>query len=277
MVEQSRADLRRLSQEQNHEYKRTLAFVIFLIVGLAMITSTFLNPAFMKKQIRTSSNEAVIVRQVNANFDGLSQLIGADHEENSNLLTSKQTNPIADHIIDYTLGFHWFKVSNENLAKEILDDIEDNVGNGTSSEAQTIYNKLKKQKSKTYVIIQAFDLNVVTLGANIAMILLVVNIIIILVTIVTLISLINDMRTRLKVKALIHAITGAGMWAGFWLILISGLIAVIPVFFNVETPAFGAFGYLLEISSGVFLEFVIAGAIMYVICAIPWQLSTTNW
>ena len=73
MVEGKRADLRRMGYEQNNQYKRLLAFVIFLIAALSLITATFLNPIFMKKQIRTSYNRAVVVRQVNKNYD--SQLI----------------------------------------------------------------------------------------------------------------------------------------------------------------------------------------------------------
>ena len=51
MVEGKRADLRRMGYEQNNQYKRLLAFVIFLIAALSLITATFLNPIFMKKQI----------------------------------------------------------------------------------------------------------------------------------------------------------------------------------------------------------------------------------
>ena len=277
MAGRSRADLRRLSQEQSHEYKRMLAFVLFLIVTLSMITATFLNPFFMKSQIRTSSNQAVIVRQVNNNFDKLADLLNAQGEEASNLLTEKQTQPIADHIIDYSLGFHWFKVSNTDLAQQILNDIDANIDHDSSSEAQVINNRLKKQKNnQVYLVNQAFNLNVVTLGANIAGLLLVVNIVIIIVTIITLVSLMRDLQSRSSLKALIHTTTGAGMWAGFWLILICGILAIIPVLFNVTTTSFAGMGFLLEISSGIFLEFVIAGVIMYVLCALPWQATTAN-
>src|SRR5699024_2882487 len=111
MVEGKRADLRRMGYEQNNQYKRLLAFVIFLIAALSLITATFLNPIFMKKQIRTSYNRAVVVRQVNKNYDSLADFINADSEDNSNLLSDTQTQPIADHIIDYSLVIHWFKVT----------------------------------------------------------------------------------------------------------------------------------------------------------------------
>lgn len=277
MVESSRADLRRMDHEQSNKYKRTLAWVIFLIASLTMITVTFLNPIFMKGQIKTSNNQAVIVRQVNSHFDTLADLIGAKRESDSNLLTVDQTQPIANHIIDYSLGVHWIKVSNTDLAKQILADINKNIDKGASSDAQTVRKKLKSQSSNAlYFIIQAFNLNIVTLGANIAVLLLVVNIIIILITMVAFVSLISDMHSRSSIKALIHDITAAGMWAGFWLILISGLMALVPVIINVESLPIGGLSYLLEISSSVFLDFVIAGVVIYVLCAIPWQATTDN-
>ena len=49
MVEGRRANLRRMGQEQASQYKRMMAFVIFLAAALTLITATFLNPIFMKK------------------------------------------------------------------------------------------------------------------------------------------------------------------------------------------------------------------------------------
>ena len=277
MVNGSRANLRRMDQEQSTRYKRILAFVIFVIVTLMMITVTFLNPFFMKGQIRSSNNRAVIVRQVNGHFDRLADLIGAKSEGDSNLLTIQQTEPIADHVIDYTLGIHGIKVSNLELAKQILDDINKNIDKGASTDAQVVRQKLNKEKDKApYAVIKAFDLNVVTLGANISILLLIVNILIVIISIVSLISLIQDMKTRTSVKAVIHDTTAAGMWSGFWMILIFGILAFIPVAFNLESLLLGDVGYWLEIGSSIFLEFVIVGVIMYVVCAIPWQLTTPN-
>ncbi|NRO15629.1 hypothetical protein [Lactobacillus helveticus] len=274
MVEGRRANLRRMGQEQASQYKRMMAFVIFLVAALTLITATFLNPIFMKKQIRTSYNQAVVVRQVNKNFDVLADVIDARDEDDANLLAQAQTQPIADHIIDYTLGIHWFKVNNLGLAQQILTDINQGIDKGSSSGAQVINNKLKKQGANApYAIVKAFDLNIVTLGANIASLLLIVNVIIVIVTIITLISLINDMRSKASTRMLIHNATAAGMWAGFWLILISGLLALVPVIFDVDNIEFGS---ILEIGSSVFLEYVIVGAIIYVICAIPWQATSTK-
>lgn len=275
MVDGSRADLRRQGQEQNTHYKRILAFLIFLIAALSMITATFLNPFFMKRQIRTSNNQAVVVRQIDNHFNTLADIIGADHDDDANLLTIQQTQPIADHIIEYSLGLHWLKVDNKKLAKQILHDINLNIDKGSSSEAQRVQSKLKKQGNNAiYVVIQAFSLNVVTLGANIAALLFVVNIIIIIATIITMISLVSDMKSQQVTKNLIHSITAAGMWSGFWIILLSAILAIIPVIFSVET--LGEIGYLLEISSGIFLEFVIVGVVIYILCAIPWQITSTN-
>lgn len=274
MVEGKRADLRRMGREQNSQYKRMLAFVIFLTAALSLITATFLNPIFMKKQIRTSYNKAVIVRQVNQSFNSLADIIGADSEDDSNLLADAQTQPIADHIIDYSLGLHWFKVNNTVLAKQILKDINQGIDKGSSSGAQVVNKKLKQQGANaSYAVAQAFNLNVVTLGANIAALLFVVNIIIVIVTLIVLVSLLIDMHSRTSVRMLIHDGTAAGMWAGFWLILVSGLLALIPVIFNVGSIEFGI---VLELGSSIFLEYVIAGAIIFVICAIPWQATSTK-
>lgn len=274
MVEGRRANLRRMGQEQASQYKRMMALVIFLAAALTLITATFLNPIFMKKQIRTSYNQAVVVRQVNKDFDVLADVIDARDEDDANLLAQAQSQPIADHIIDYTLGIHWFTVNNLGLAQQILTDINQGIDKGSSSGAQVINNKLKKQGANApYAIVKAFDLNIVTLGANIASLLLIVNVIIVIVTIITLISLINDMRSKASTRMLIHNATAAGMWAGFWLILISGLLALVPVIFDVDNIEFGS---ILEIGSSVFLEYVIVGAIIYVICAIPWQATSTK-
>jgi hypothetical protein len=274
MVEGKRADLRRMGYEQNNQYKRLLAFVIFLIAALSLITATFLNPIFMKKQIRTSYNRAVVVRQVNKNYDSLADLINADSEDNSNLLSDTQTQPIADHIIDYSLGIHWFKVTSLPLANQILSDIDQGIAKGSSSGAQEVNRKLKKQGTNApYAIIKAFNLSVITLGANIAGLLFIVNLIIIIVTIITMVSLLNDMKSRVTIRMVIHDTMAAGMWAGFWLILISGLLALVPVIFNVDNIEFG---FLLEIGSSVFLEYLIAGVIIYIICAIPWQITVAK-
>lgn len=275
MANGARDGLHRINKEQNEDYKKVLSFIIFLIVSLTMITATFLNPFFMKGQIRNNSNEAVVVRQINKHFDTLAEIIGANKNGNANLLTTKQTQPIADHIIDYTLGIPWFKFNNMKLAKQILHDIDLNVDQGVSSDAQLVQEKLKEQENNApYDVIDAFNLNTVTLGGNVAFILLIINVIILIMAIISLRSLISDMKLFLNSKMLTHEVTASGMWAGFWLILIAGVLAVIPVIFNVESLA--VLGYVLEISSSIFLDFVIVGVILYILSAIPWEISSPN-
>lgn len=116
----------------------------------------------------------------------------------------------------------------------------------------------------------------VTLGANICSLLFIVNVVIIVITFISLISLISDMKSKSSLKALIHDITAAGMWSGFWIILIFGLLSIIPIFFNLESLLLGDVGYWIEIASSIFLDFVIVGVVMYVVCAIPWQSTTPN-
>ena len=275
MANGAREGLHRINQEQNNQYKQVLSFIIFLIVSLTMITATFLNPFFMKGQIRNSSNEAVVVRQINKHFDALAETIGANKNGNANLLTTKQTQPIADHIIDYTLGRPWFKFSNMKLAKQILHDIDLNIDQGASSDAQLVQEKLKEQENNApFDVIDTFNLNTITLGGNIAFILLIVNVIILIMAIISLRSLISDMKLFFNSKMLTHEVTACGMWAGFWLILIAGILAIIPVIFNVEGLA--VLGFVLEISSSIFLDFVIVGVVLYILSAIPWEISSPN-
>lgn len=276
MTNGARTNLRKPTrQDQEINYKKVMSFVIFIIVTLIMVTITFLNPFFMKGQLKTNNNEVVVVRQVNKHFDILAETIGANKNGNANLLTTKQTQPIANHIIDYTLGIPWFKFSNKRLAKQILKDIDTNIDQGSSSDAQLVRLKLNKLGDNApYEVADAFNLNTVTLGGNIAFCLLIVNLILIGMTIISLRSIIKELSVMMTSKQLMHIITAAVMWAGFWLILISGMLALIPVIFNVEEVA--VLGYVLEISSGIFLDFVIVGVVIYILSAIPWEISSPN-
>ncbi|MBA1393207.1 hypothetical protein EQ500_04895, partial [Lactobacillus sp. XV13L] len=232
-----RENSRKVNQEQSGQYKKVLAFVIFLLVTLTISTVTFLNPFFMKGQIRTSNNEAVVVRQVNKHFDVLAATLGANKNGNPNLLTNKQTQPIADHIIDYTL-VPWVKFSNMNLAKQILHDIDLNIDAGSSSDAQLVQEKLQKRGvSAPYDVIDAFNLNTITVGSNIAFVLLLINIAVVVMAVISLRSIIDEMRVAMASKKLAHEVTAAGMWAGFWIIMLAGMMALVPVVFNVENLA----------------------------------------
>lgn len=273
----SRERVYRVDQEQKNSFKRELTFAIFVAVSLCLICLLFLNPAFMKKQVRNSSNQAVITRQVNTHFDDLANVVGDSQGINSNLLTAKQALPITDHIIDYALGIHWFRFDTLPLARQILHDIDLNIDSNSSSEAQQIRHDLKKQKANApYTVVNTFNLNVISLGANIALSLLIVNVVIIILTVISIVSLLADIRQRLDKRALIHELAASGMWTGFWMILIYGLLSFIPVLFNVESLGIGALAYLIEISSSVFLEFVIVGVVIYILAAIPWQFTSTN-
>lgn len=275
MANGAQNSLRRVKPEQNLEYKRVSSFCILLVVTLVMTTVTFLNPFFMKGQLRTNNNEAVIVRHVNNHFNELAKVIGANKDVNSNLLTTKQTQPIANHIIDYAIGVPWFKFNNIKLAQQILHDIESNIDQEASSDAQLVQKRLKRQgKNAPYDVIDAFNLDLVTLGGNIAFVILVVNITLFIMIIISLRSLINDMLMVMNSKTLVHTITAAGMWAGFWLILISGILAMIPIIFNVDEIA--VLGCILEIGSSIFLDYVIAGVVLYILSAIPWEISSPN-
>src|SRR5699024_5210899 len=120
---------------------------------------------------------------------------------------------------------------------------------------------------------KAFNLSVITLGANIAGLLFIVNLIIIIVTIITMVSLLNDMKSRATIRMVIHDTMAAGMWAGCWLLLILGLLAIVPVIFNVVHIEFGC---LVEIGTRVCLAYVTAWVINHIICAIPWQIRAAK-
>ena len=64
------------------------------------------------------------------------------------------------------------------------------------------------------------------------------------------------------------------MWTAFWFILVYGLLAMVPIFMDTSVITVADLGYWLEIASGVFLDFVIAGVILYVVSAIPWQATS---
>lgn len=274
MANCARDDLRKATEQQKSQYKRGLSFIIYLIVVLTMTTLTFLNPFFMKGQLRTDSNQAVIVRQVNKHFDTLASEIGANQNGSANLLTTKQTQPIADHIIDYTLGTFGFKFSNLHLANQILLDIDRNIDQESSSDAQLVRQKLKKQRNNApYEVADAFSLQTVTIGGNVAFIFLLINLVLLVMAAISIRSLVSEMKTTMSSKALTHEVTASCMWTGFWVILIAGILALVPIVINVDQVA--VFGYILEISSSIFLDFVIVGVILYVFSAIVWEFTSS--
>ncbi|MBP2057465.1 hypothetical protein J2Z60_000629 [Lactobacillus colini] len=277
MVAGSRSELRRIDQAQNAHNKRSLIFIIFTTITLVFSLLTFMNPSFMKKQLSKESNAVVAEQFINERFDNFAETIGADRNgDTSNILTEKQTKPIANAMVDYTLGVHWFRAENANLAEDIRQVILKKIDSNSSQEAQSVKNHLKKYTDRgIYSVITGFDLSSVTLSANIETLFVVVNIIIIIMCLLSSVSVIRSMKHLLGKKEFIHTIMAAIMWVGSLFIVIYGLLAAVPLIFNVEGLILGI-GYFLEIASGIFLELVIIGVILFVISAILWQLTTEN-
>ncbi|WP_297819165.1 hypothetical protein [uncultured Lactobacillus sp.] len=277
MVEGSRSELRRLDQAQTTHYKRSLTFIIFTIITLTFSLFTFMNPGFMKNQIAKESNSVVAERFVNQRFDNFAETIGAERQGNvSNLLTVTQTQPIADAMIDYTLGIHWFRAENASLAKQIRKVILTKIDDNSSTEAKSVQNKLKKyNQSGIYSVITGFELAQTTLAANVETLFLVINIVVIVMCLLAGYSILREMHDLLPTKRLIHLVTSAGMWTGGLLIVIFALFALVPLIFNVEGLILNI-GYFLEIASGIFLELVIIGAGVFIISTIVWQLTSNE-
>lgn len=275
MAEVTRASLQRITEEQGKQYKRLLAFVIFLGISLVMITVTFLNPSFMKGQMRQSNNQAIVVKEVDLHFNQLATLVGANSEANANLLTSREALPIADYIVDYTLGVHLFRTNSTELAHHIYGAIKQNIDDDSASDAQDIRDGLKKQSDLVLAnVTTAFNLSLAVLGANLVNVLLIINVVIVVITMIMLVSLIQDLRGRLGWRQLIHEVTGGVMWAGFWMILLFGFLAILPIFVTTQTLNLTGIGYLLELASCTFLDYVIVGVVLYIIAAIPWQATS---
>lgn len=236
-----------------------------------------MNPSFMKGITRTSNGQAVIDAQINAKFDRLAVLVNGKKNSSSNLLTSNQTQVLSDELIDYTLGIHWFKTDNASLANEIYSTLNKEIDSNSDTEAQSVMKALKKQgDSSVYTIISAFDLADVTQQANLVTMFLIINTVLVIVLILSLISTLMEMREKLRLKAIIHEVTGAGMWTGALMITIYVILAMIPLIFNVESITLLDFGYWLKLASSVFLEYVMFGAIIFVINTIPWQITSTK-
>lgn len=277
MVAGSRSELRRIDQAQNAHNKRSLVFIIFTVITLSFSLLTFMNPNFMKKQLAKESNAVVAERFVNERFDNFAETIGADRNgDTSNILTEKQTKPIANAMVDYTLGVHWFRAENASLAEKIRQVILKKIDSNSSQEAQSVKSHLKKYNSRgIYSVINGFNLSTITLSANIETLFVVINAIVIIMCLLSLVSVIRSMNSLLSKKGLIHAFMAAIMWTGALMMIIYGLLAAVPLIFNVEGLIFGI-GYFLEVASGIFLELVIVGVILFVISTILWQLTTED-
>lgn len=255
------------------EYKRPLAFIAFLLLSLLLATGTFLNPAFMKETIKTDSNTVVVSQQVNSHFNRLSTIVNGSSDE-KNLISDDQAREVADLIIDYKYGWHFIHTSNLDLAKDIKAVILKKEQTDTD-QVTAIRKKLKKQSSSSvYIVSNAFDLATVMLEANLITIIRIVNLLVILLCLVAVVSILREAFASHTKRAVIHDMTAGLMWTAFWFILVYGLLAMVPIFMDTSVITVADLGYWLEIASGVFLDFVIAGVILYVVSAIPWQATS---
>ena len=252
------------------EYKRPLAFIAFLLLSLLLATGTFLNPAFMKETIKTDSNTVVISQQVNSHFNRLATIVNGSSDE-KNLISDDQAREVADLIIDYKYGWHFIHTSNLDLAKDIKAVILKKEQTDTD-QVTAIRKKLKKQSDSSVPIVSnAFDLATVMLEANLITIIRIVNLLVIPLCLVAVVSILREAFASHTKRAVVHDMTAGLMWTAFWFILVYGLLAMVPIFMDTSVITVADLGYWLEIASGVFLDFVIAGVILYVVIANPSQ------
>ena len=279
MAVRTRSELRRIDQAQTVHDKRSFGIAIFTIVVLFFGLVTFMNPIFMKSQIAKESNGVVAERYINQKFDNFAAAIGADRSSNNstnNLLTVEQTRPIADAMIDYTLGIHLFRAENSSLAGQIRKIILTKIDDNSSMEAKSVQEKLRKNKnSGLYAIITSFGLANTTLMANIEIVLLVLSILIIIFVGIFAYQQIKRLQEIVSTRRLIHMVAAGGMRAAICMIVIFGLLAFIPTIFDVEGFILNI-GYFLEIASGIFLELVIVGVVLFVISTITWQITSAE-
>jgi hypothetical protein len=279
MAVRTRSELRRIDQAQTVHDKRSFGIAIFTIVVLFFSLVTFMNPIFMKSQIAKESNGVVAERYINQKFDNFAAAIGTDRSSNNstnNLLTVKQTRPIANAMIDYTLGVHLFRAENSSLASQIRKVILTKIDDNSSMEAKSVQEKLKKNKeSGLYAIITSFGLANATLAANVELVFLILNILVIIFVGILAYQQIKRLKEIVSTGRLIHMFAAGGMRASLGLIVVFGLLAFIPTIFNVEGLILNI-GYFLEIASGIFLELVIVGVVLFVISTVTWQLTSAK-
>lgn len=153
MAETTRSEIRRLDAEQNRSYKRSFIATIFVVVSLILFSFTLMNPSFMKGITRTSNGQAVVDAQINAKFDRLAVLVNGQKNSSSNLLTADQTQVLSDELIDYTLGIHWFKTDNANLANKIYSTLNKEINSNSATEAQNVLKSLKNKEIVLYILL----------------------------------------------------------------------------------------------------------------------------
>ncbi len=275
MVNETREEMRRIDQAQNKQYKRTLTVIIFLLVTLVFSLGTFTNPRFMKHHLSQSSSSVVVDRSINDKFNRLAKTVGANSDDDRNMLTDQQVRPLSEAIVDYELGLHWFKTDNLALAGKLERIMMNEIGDNASDGATEVKAAMKlRQSSRLYSIVTSFSLSQATMIANLETLFILVSVVVILACLFILSVTLREMHQRASWRAMSHDTLAAGMWAGTWLIAIFALLAALPMIFDLNGTA--SVAYFLEISSGIFLNLVICGTVLFVGCAIPWQLTAVE-
>lgn len=274
MAQRDTRSRKRLEQDDNKRYKGFLGFSFFILITLGFFMATFMNSSFMDKQIQKESNVVLVNEKLNDGFNSFAESLGADRQSEKNLLTTDITLPIAREFVGYTLGFHWFKTENEDLAQSIQDILVKRINDNSSTETKAIQ-KLIKQNKRTaqYAISSGFHLTEVTALANTVTLGWIIGGLIILLGIIMVLSIVKKLRQYLRARDILHDLSGAMMWAAAFVMIIFGVIALIPTFIDTELYFGLGVGLFLEIVSGIFLEMVIVGAVFFVASTIPWALS----
>lgn len=274
MAQRDTRSRKRLEQDDNKRYKGFLGFSFFILITLGFFMATFMNSSFMDKQIQKESNVVLVNEKLNDGFNSFAESLGADRQSEKNLLTTDITLPIAREFVCYTLGFHWFKTENEDLAQSIQDILVKRINDNSSTETKAIQ-KLIKQNKRTaqYAISSGFNLTEVTALANTVTLGWIIGGLIILLGIIMVLSIVKKLRQYLRARDILHDLSGAMMWAAAFVMIIFGVIALIPTFIDTELYFGLGVGLFLEIGSGIFLEMVIVGAVFFVASTIPWALS----
>jgi len=174
------------------------------------------------------------------------------------------------------LGVHLFRAENSSLASQIRKVILTKIDDNSSMEAKSVQEKLKKNKeSGLYAIITSFGLANATLAANVELVFLILNILVIIFVGILAYQQIKRLKEIVSTGRLIHMFAAGGVRASLGLIVGFGLLAFIPTIFNVEGLILNI-GYFLEIASGIFLELVIVGVVLFVISTVTWQLTSAK-
>ena len=271
---ETRQSLRRVDHQNTNRYKRSMSAVMLGIITLVFCTLTFMNPFYMRSYVRRGNASVTVERVLNRKFNNFAQIIGASRAGDTNMLTTKQTAPLADAINDYKLGIHWFKTDSTVLAQNISNILEEKIDDDSSTEAKAVKSALHKQSANAIYAIEAgIGLSDTIMAANFETLFMVINVLFIILGCMVVISLWDEAK-QMPARQRVHETMAAGMWAGFWLMVIFAALAALPLLFPLSSA--NALGFFFEFSSAAFLELVMVGAIIYVVCAIPWQFTSAD-